>query len=243
MLENLKNKRISTRCCFVIILLLSVLLSIFTICKCDSLEIILKYLASFLNEQYLYTFFGVVFGGFIALFAFLGLVITERTKYLVEKILFNPSYINLSQTADKEYKLWVYSSIFNADILRFLDWKEMKGLLKPVLYTGKKDINGERELNYEGEYYKIAFYRFKNITKNFINFLRTTVFLLFTSLVSLFLIFFSDVHYIKLAIGLLAIIVFLSSLFALTFAALVIKSLFIAPQEMVKKLKKELSEE
>ena len=203
-----------------------------------------EFLRSFLNNPHFsIVFFGTVLGGFIALFAFLSLVVTERTKDLVEKILFNPSYINLGQTADKEYKLWVYVKTFNPEILRFFDWKEIKGLIKDVLYSSEKDANGEKKLNYEGEYYKIAFYRFKNITKNFIRFFWTTVVLLFISLASLFLMLLSDVYYIKLVIGLFTIIVFLLSLFALTFATLVVKSLFIAPKKEAERLKKEISKE
>ena len=226
--------------CLTKIDIFSIFIGLLTIIATEFME----FLNLFLNNSHLLIiFFGTVFGGFIALFAFLGFVVTEKTKDLVEKILFNRSYINLSETADKEYKLWVYVKTFNPEILKSIDWKEMKGLIKDVLYTGEKDANGEKKLSYEGEYYKNAFYRFKNITKNFISFFWTTVFLLFISLASLFLMPLSDVYCIKLVIGLFAIIVFLLSLFALTFAALVVKSLFIAPKKVVEKLKKEISEE
>ena len=209
-----------------------------------NMQYLMQYLTLFFNNSnYLIVFFGTIFGGFMALFAFLGFIVTEKTKNLVEKILFNPDFMDLSQTADEEYKLWTHVQIFNPEILRFFDWKEIKGLIKDVLYTGERDANGEKKLNFEGEYYKIAFYRFKDIAKNFIRFFWTTVFLFFISLVSLFLMFFFDVYYIKLIIGLFTIIVFLLSLFALIFAALVVKALFIAPKKEVEKLKKEISNE
>ncbi len=93
------------------------------------------YLNLFTNEQYLYTFLGVVFAGFIALFAFLGFVVVEKTKHLIEKILFNPSYINLGPSATKEYKLWMYVATFNPEILRFFEWEDMKKLINPAILT------------------------------------------------------------------------------------------------------------
>lgn len=243
MMKNFKNKKISSGIGFIIILSLFLLFSIW---QYDSFKIISEflrqYLILFLNEQYLYTFFGVVFGAFIALFAFLGFIVTGKTKNLVENILFNEKFINLSWTADEEYKLWTHVQIFNPEILRFFDWEEIKTLLLPVLF--EKDNDGKEKLNFEGEYYKNAFYRFKDIIENFIRFLRVTVSLLFISLISLislFLIPFFDVHYIiKSAIPLSTIIVFVLSLFALIFATLVVRSLFIGPKKEIEKLKKEI---
>lgn len=227
------NKKISSKIAFFIIITLFVLLSIFTIRACDSLKIILEYLTPLLNEKHLYTFFGMVFGGFIPFFTFLGFIIGDKTKYLVQNILFNPHYVDLSPKSEKEYELWMYVQTFNPEILRFFSWEKMKKLIKDALYIDKN----RKKLNYEGENYKNAFYRFNNIIENFIIFFWITIPLFFISLISVTLIPLLYIYWIKLIIGLFLIIVFFLSLYSLIFTTLIVKSLFIAPKKEIENFK------
>ncbi|KKS10956.1 MAG: hypothetical protein A3J30_00090 [Candidatus Wildermuthbacteria bacterium RIFCSPLOWO2_02_FULL_47_9c] len=187
-----------------------------------------------LNSSYLVEFFGVVFAGFIALFAFLGYVMTEKTRSLVEGILFNPLYIDLSETADGEYKIWMAVQTFNPEVLKSFSWSEIERLLKDALFTD----SSRAKLQFEGENYKNAFLRFKSIVQNFARFFWVTIILLFLSLIALVLMPLSDDGTIKFCIAFIGIIVFLLSLFSLFFAALIIHSLFLAPKGEIENFRK-----
>ncbi|GAI13966.1 unnamed protein product [marine sediment metagenome] len=164
----------------------------------------------------------------------MGFVVVEKTKELIDKILFNRAYINLSETSVKEYRLWMYVKTFNAEILRFFDREEIKKLIIPAV-----------RINYEGKNYICAFDRFKKIITNFSSFFWTTICLLFLSLISLFLIpLFKIGFIIRLIVVMNVMAVFSLSFFSLIFAALVIKSLFLyGSKKEIEKLKKEIFRE
>lgn len=153
------------------------------ICLFSGLLILITmyYLDLFLNEEFLRQLFGTIFAGSIALFAVLVFIVTEKTKSLIE-FFKNLTYLNLIPKPNKKedepeaYEEWCYIMIYGAEIFtRFFSYEHLKKKLNPGMSPNEK-------LRHELSYKRIV-----EISRIFRKFVCWIGFLLFLSMLSIFI--------------------------------------------------------
>jgi len=185
----------------------------------------------FIEPVFLRSLFGVIFTGFIALFAFLPFVYANRVRNIMERIILNSKYINV----DKIYEIWRHLNSFTPELIfRSLSWKEME----------KKLDDQVRSHPEESKTYKIAFYRVKNSGIFFDKFIKSTILLIS---VSLFLFFISPLLgygyvFLKIFFLFLTFITIILSFTSLFYTFKIIEKLILGDKKD-KKMMKEIIKE
>lgn len=180
------------------------------------------------NNEVLFGISSTILAAFIALFAFLGYIVTEKTGPLVNFII---SYLKID---DKAFKLFSYIQIFNPEIVfNLMPYNDIKNKLK----EGMSGEGGEKER------FEIAVDRLKKINRFFRFFSSITILLLFCSLLLLFFNNLLPNTYDGRILGFIFLIVLLIlSGLSLWYAFQVIQKLFLGNKEDEKIIKENFPE-